>query len=153
MSYEAWRASFQSAEQAAKAAYGTGVQEYARAEAAERRADDLAAHVDAEKDRCKDLEHDLQTVTANLMAERNQHSEHGLALDKCQREKSELEAQLSAAEEHIRGFPSHKAINDRDRRIQTETLDELIDSLTEVGGEITINGIQGYRDALARGEP
>ena len=33
-----------------------------------------------------------------------------------------------------------------------EALDELIDSLNEVGGEITINGIQGYRDALARGD-
>ncbi|ARS51534.1 hypothetical protein B9G99_00315 [Kushneria konosiri] len=74
------------------------------------------------------------------------------AIHALKKERDELQEQLTASEEHIRGFPSFKAINDRDRRIQTETLDELIDSLTEVGGEITINGIQGYRDALARGD-
>lgn len=74
------------------------------------------------------------------------------AIDALKKERDQLAAQLTASEEHIRGFPSFKAVNDRDRRIQTETLDELMDSLTEVSGEITINGIQGYRDALARGE-
>lgn len=40
----------------------------------------------------------------------------------------------------------------RDARVALETLDNLIDSLIEVGGTITVAGIQGYRDEIVATE-